>query len=82
MKTTTKKSTRLIGYVSSDGENITTWHGEPIARVTRTRLCQLPRWSWIHGKKYYSYRAQDSAGRIWWGRSSPGIAITLRPAKK
>lgn len=68
------------GYVSSDGQSITTWTGGELAHVVRSRKCRLPRWSYFHGHHYYSITARDSDGRRWYGRSSPGICITLRPS--
>lgn len=71
----------FVGYVSCDGKSIQTWPGGHLMTVTSAQTCRLSQWSYIHGKTWFSYRAKDVHGRNWYGRSSPGIAITLRRCK-
>lgn len=75
------RSRPFVGYVSGDGLGITSWSGGNLMRVTRSVPCTLTRRSWIHGKAYSSIRATDCHGGRWYGRGSPGVAITLRPCK-
>lgn len=71
----------FVGYVSSDARAITTWTGGHIMRVVSIAPCKLTRWSYTHGKSYFSIRARDVHGHVWYGRGSPGIAIRLRAVK-
>lgn len=75
------RSKPFVAYVSSDGKTITSWTGGHLMRVTRSTRCTLTRQSWVHGKAYSSIRATDCHGGKWYGRGSPGIAISLRPCK-
>jgi hypothetical protein len=76
------RSKPFVAYVDSYGENITTWTGGVLARITHRRHCRLTRQSFMHDRRdYSSFRARDCHGQNWYGRGSPGIAIKLRPCK-
>lgn len=71
----------ITGYLSGDGELVTTWTGGELARVTWSAPCPLTRTSYTHGKSYRTINARDVHGNYWTGRGSPGICIRLRPMK-
>lgn len=76
------RSKPFTAYVSGDGQNITSWTGGKLMKVTNRRSCELTRQSLTHDRKEYSsFRAVDCHGRNWFGRGSPGICITMRPTK-
>lgn len=66
-------------YLSSDGRTVTTWTGGALGRVTRWNPCRLTRVSYTHGREYRSIHVVDVHGAHWYGRTSPGIYVTLRP---
>lgn len=66
------------GYVSSDGRTVTDWHGQFMGRITAATKVALPQWSAIHGSYLLHYTVNIN-GVWYWGRSSPGILISLRP---
>lgn len=62
----------IFGYVSQDGESLTTWRGE--------RICQLRKVSEFKafGHKVVAYRAKIN-GRKWYGRGTgPNMLLRLR----
>lgn len=74
----------FTGYVSSNGLNLTGWKGNILARVTHSRPTLLPfgrRWSFYHGTEMTLYHFRDPQGGMWWGKSSPGLAINVRRLK-
>lgn len=75
------RSRPFTGYLSTDGRAVTSWSGGELMTVTGWEPCKLTRLSYAHGKSYRSIRARDCHGAMWYGRGSPGIAITLRPCK-
>lgn len=72
---------RCVGYLSADGKSLTTWTGGILGKVTDWNPCKLTRVSYTHGKSYRSVRVTDCHGSEWYGRGSPGIAISLRRIK-
>lgn len=67
-------------YLSSDGKSVTGWKGNILGTVIDSRHCELTRISFTHDRdSYRSVRVRDVHGSEWYGRGSPGIAITLRP---
>jgi hypothetical protein len=75
----------VIAYVSSDWRTITTWKGAALMTVAAHAKCPLPfgqHYSVFHGEDYSHIWAKDSQGRYWYGRSSNGVAIALRPLKR
>jgi len=67
-------------YVSGDGQTITSWTGGRLMDVTQSWPCTLTRRSnWHSSKSYRSFRARDVHGKLWYGRGSAGVCITLRP---
>lgn len=76
------RSRPFSAYVSGDGKTITTWSGGKLADVVRRVPCKLTRRSYLphYGDEgYSSFRVRDVHGGKWYGRSSPGLCITLRP---
>jgi len=70
------------GYLSGDGQTVTTWTGGTLGRVTWSRPCTLSRMSYTHDRKSYrSVNVRDVHGNYWTGRGSPGVCIRLRPIK-
>lgn len=69
------------GYLSSDGRTVTTWTGGYLGTVVRSTPVRLARWSWCHGKTMQAIRVRDVHGAMWYGRTSPGVCVTLRPCK-
>jgi hypothetical protein len=76
------RSKPFTGYVSSDGKTITTWTGGELMRVTYKSPVRLTRLSYLHGRYIYAIRATDCHGAKWYGRGSPGLAVTLRPSAR
>ena len=76
------RSRPFVAYVSSDGNSITTWTGGKLGDAHKIGTVQLTRQSFAHGRYMNSYRVTDVHGGEWYGRGSPGIAITLRPCKE
>lgn len=72
----------FICYVSNDGRNVTGWKGNFLGTITRDSVARLTRWSHWHGQYIHCYRVRDVHGGHWYGRGSPGIAITLRATKR
>jgi hypothetical protein len=70
-----------FAYLSSDGTRVTGWKGNTLGHVAYSRPCKLTRMSYTHGKEYQSVFVRDVHGGTWYGRSSPGVCITLRPHK-
>ena len=68
-------------YVSTNGASITGWKGNHLGTTTQINCIKLPRWSHFHGKYIFAYRVRDIHGGLWYGRSSPGMSIILRPVK-
>lgn len=73
----------FVAYVTGDekqahGWTITTWTGAKLATVTSAKKIRTPRRDTIHGSHFYAITARDEKGREWYGRSSPGIVISLR----
>jgi hypothetical protein len=76
------KTASIIGaYISSDGRSVTTWTGGKLATVIRSTHVRLTRVSFAHGGSIRAIRAVDDTGAHWYGRGSPGLAVTLRRAK-
>lgn len=75
------RSKPYFAYLSSDGKRITGWKGNTLGTVIYSRPCKLSRMSFTHGKDYQSVFVRDVHGGTWYGRSSPGVCITLRPHK-
>ena len=76
------RSRPFCGYVSGDGNRITSWTGGLLMHITDSRPCQLTRQSFTHDRRSYrSFRARDVHGKNWHGRGSAGIVIKLRPCK-
>lgn len=71
----------FCAYVSGDGRRVTTWTGGTLGLVTSSTPCRLTRRSWVHGASFASVRVRDVHGGLWFGRGSPGVAISLRPCK-
>lgn len=75
-------ATRFTGYLSGDGERFTTWTGGELGKVVASRPCKLTRQSFTHDRRTYrSVRVVDVWGKVWFGRGSPGIVLTLHKAK-
>ena len=75
---------RAYGYLSGDGRRFTTWPGGTLGAVIQATRTALPfgrSHSWMHGKGYRAVRVRDVHGRIWHGKGSPGVCITLRRIK-
>lgn len=68
-------------YISADGRSVTDWHGMVIGTVLESRKVRLSQWSYVHGSYWFAYRVKMDDGVMMYGRSSPGICITLRPYK-
>lgn len=75
------RSQPFVAYVSSDGRTVTTWTGGKLGDARYIGTVRLTRRSYTHGATMNSYRVTDVHGGEWYGRGSPGIAITLRPCK-
>ena len=74
------RSKPFFAYLS--GASITTWTGGKLMTVTRSRPCQLTRFSYTHNRNSFrSVHCVDVHGNHWAGRGSDGIAIKLRPVK-
>ena len=71
----------IVAYISSDGRSVTTWTGGKLATVIRSTYVELTRISFTHGRFIRAIRAVDDTGAHWYGRGSPGLAVTLRRAK-
>ncbi len=69
------------GYLSSDGKTVTTWTGGKLGTVTSSTTIHLAKYSWIHGKTMQAIRVRDIHGGMWYGRTSPGVCVNLRPLK-
>lgn len=69
-------------YVSTDGRSVTGWKGNKLGDAFKVGTVRLTRWSYFHGHFMNSYQVTDIHGGEWYGRGSPGIAITLRPSKR
>ena len=72
----------FVCYVSSDGRHVTGWKGNILGDAEQLGTVKLTRQSFVHGTTINSYRVTDVHGGKWYGRGSPGIAITLRPSKR
>ena len=75
------RSKPFTGYISSDGRHFTGCKGNILGTVISCHRVNLPRWSYVHGDFMLSYRIRDIHGGLWYGRSSPGICINIRPMK-
>ena len=75
------RSKPFVAYVSGDGRRITGWKGNTLGYLVWSSSVNLTRWSYVHGATVHAYRFRDVHGALWYGRSSPGIAITLRAFK-
>ena len=69
-----KTATTFLGYVSSDGRNLTTWPGGILGTVSFGRLHH---WS----RERYHVRAYDLHGNAWHGTGARGMYCTLRRCK-
>lgn len=76
------RSKPFVCYLSSDGKHVTGWKGNVLGAVTQSTTIKLARWSYMHGKTMQSVRVRDIHGGLWFGRSSPGMCVTLRPSKR
>lgn len=68
------------GYVSNDSKSVTDWHGQHMGRIVRSTRIHLARWSHMHGSFLHHYVVNIN-GCLYYGRSSPGTLINLRPYK-
>lgn len=68
-------------YVSTDGRSVTGWKGNKLGDAYNVGTVRLSRWSPFHGSSMFSYQVTDVHGGEWYGRGSPGMAITLRASK-
>lgn len=75
------RSKPFVCYLSNDGRSVTGWKGNILGSVIDWSPCELTRRSYTHGKSYRSVRVKDVHGGLWYGRGSPGIAITLRATR-
>lgn len=69
------------GYLSQDGRTLTTWTGGKLGDVVRSTPVRLARWSHWHGRTIQAIRVRDVHGAMWYGRTSPGMCVSLRPCK-
>lgn len=75
------RSKPFSAYVGK-GNEITTWTGGHLMKITRAWPCKLTRPSFTHDRRgYMTIHAVDVHGGHWAGRGSEGIAIILRPCK-
>lgn len=75
------RSRPFTGYLSGDGRTFATWAGKPLGAVIESRTVNLPRWSPVHGRTVRAVTIRDVHGGLWYGRSSPGVCITIRPKR-
>jgi len=71
-------------YISSDGKHATGWKGNVLGYITESHSTPLPfghKFYHWHGKNYTAYTVRDIHGGLWYGKSSPGMCINLRPKK-
>lgn len=68
-------------YISSDGRRVTGWKGNTLGTIFDWSPCKLSRVSFTHGREYRSIKVRDVHGGLWYGRGSPGVCVTLRPAR-
>lgn len=71
----------FYGYISSDGQSLTNWHGTKLGTVVEKSAVRLTRTSVLHGKFVHHYTVRDVHGGLWHGRGNPGLCITLRAYK-
>ena len=67
---------RYSAYVSSDGKAITTWTGAVLAKIVESH--KIRGGGFWHGKSYSALTARDPSGRLWYGRGSAGMCVSLR----
>lgn len=68
-------------YISGDGKRVTGWKGNTLGTVTASYRIGCARRSYVHGETLLAVRVRDVHGRNWYGRGSPGVAVTLRACK-
>lgn len=72
----------LTAYVDHSGNRITDWHGKIIhGHVLEATRVRLSRWSYVHGAHMWHYKVRLVTGEDCYGRSGPGMVITLHPYK-
>lgn len=76
------RSKPFVCYISSDGKHVTGWKCNVLGTIEDYTICRLTRTSFAHGSHIRAIRVRDVHGRLWYGRGSPGIVVTLRPCKK
>jgi hypothetical protein len=76
--------TDTIGYVSSDGKQITTWTGGELMKVVSEHSTPFGKGRWygpLSARLWY-YRAVDANGNRWYGKGSGrGMNIRMHKAK-
>lgn len=75
------RSRAFYCYLSGDGRAVTGWKGNKLGDVIASHRVKLTRRSYTHGADYSHVTVRDVHGGLWYGRGSPGVAITLRPYK-
>lgn len=75
------RSRPFVCYMASDGKQVGGWKGNVLGQIISTNIVALTRWSYVHGSTIRSVRVRDVHGGLWYGRGSPGVAITLRAYK-
>lgn len=73
------RSKPFVCYLSGDGRTVTGWKGNRLGDVIESHRVKLTRRSYTHGADYSHVTVRDVHGGLWYGRGSPGFAITLRP---
>ena len=73
------RSGPFTGYLSSDGQQWTTWTGGTLGTVDRLTTSRSGWW----GSEQVHVHARDVHGNAWFGRGAGrGMALTLRPCKR
>jgi hypothetical protein len=75
------RSKPFLCYISTDGKHVTGWKGNVLGTVYEWWTIKLSRRSFTHGAHYRHIKVRDVHGGLWYGRSSPGVVVTLRPVK-